>query len=72
MKRVYFNNESFVLVLDAVRASKRLNWKQVGAESDVSASTICRILKGKKPDADSLTSLVLWSGVEFTRFIGTR
>lgn len=69
MKRVHFNNEAFVLALDAVRAAKKLNWKQLGDEAEVSPSTICRVLKGKNPDVDSLTRLVHWCGVDFKRFI---
>lgn len=72
MKRVHFNNEAFVLALDAVRASKNLNWKQVGEEAEVSPSTICRVLKGKNPDADSLARLVHWCGVDFKRFVAVK
>lgn len=69
MKEVRFNNDAFVLALDAVRASKGMNWKQVAAEVHVSASTLSRLLMGKTCDVHSLAKLVHWCGVDFKRFI---
>ena len=69
---VKFDNKAFNLVLDTVRGSKGMNWKQVAEESGVSASTLCRVMMGKNPDADSLTKLVHWSGVDFKHLIDAR
>jgi transcriptional regulator with XRE-family HTH domain len=41
-----------------------LNWKQVAAQSGVSASTLTRMAQGKRPDVDGLAALVAWSGLD--------
>jgi transcriptional regulator with XRE-family HTH domain len=70
MPMVKFDNKAFNLVLDTVRGSKGLNWKQVAEESGVSASTLSRIIMGKNPDVDSLVRLVHWCGVDFKHLVG--
>lgn len=69
---VQFDNKAFNLVLDTVRGSKKLNWKQVAEQSGVSASTLSRIIMGKNPDVDSLARLVDWCGIDFKHLIGDR
>ena len=66
---IRFDNKAFNLVLDTVRGSKGMNWKQVAEESGVSASTLSRIIMGKNPDVDSLTRLVHWCGIDFKHLI---
>jgi transcriptional regulator with XRE-family HTH domain len=64
-----FDAEAFFQALDAQRQSRRLTWKQVAAESGVSASTLTRMAQGKRPDVDSLAALVTWSGVDADDFM---
>jgi len=64
-----FDNVGFFSALDAQRAAKRMNWKQVAAESGVSASTLTRLAQGKRPDVDGLAALLKWSGLKAESFI---
>jgi transcriptional regulator with XRE-family HTH domain len=63
-KKGWFDADAFHAALDSVRRSRRLNWKQVAAESGVSASTLTRMAQGKRPDVDGLAALVAWSGLD--------
>ncbi len=69
IQRVQFSNKALSLALDAVRGAKGLNWQQVAEASDVSPSTICRIMAGKNPDVDSLAKLVNWCGIDFRHLV---
>jgi transcriptional regulator with XRE-family HTH domain len=59
----WFDSEAFYEALDAVRQVKNLNWKQVAAESGVSASTLTRMAQGRRPDVNGLAALSAWSGL---------
>ena len=65
-----FDAEAFSSALNAERQARDLTWKQVAAQSGVSASTLTRMAQGKRPDVDSLAALTAWSGLnagDFTR-----
>lgn len=64
-----FDADGFFQALDATREARQLTWKEVAAESGVSASTLTRMAQGKRPDVDSLASLAAWSGVDTDRFV---
>ncbi len=66
-----FDFDGFYRALDATRQSRQLNWKQVGDQASVSASTLARMGQSKRPDADGLASLAAWSGInpgDFVRY----
>jgi transcriptional regulator with XRE-family HTH domain len=69
MAKVEFDAESFYAALDSQRQSQRLTWKEVAAKSEVSASTLTRMAQGKRPDVDSLTALLKWSGLQAEAFV---
>ena len=69
MAKLEFDVESFYAALDSQRQSQRLTWKQVAAQSEVSASTLTRMAQGKRPDVDSLAALLQWSGLKAESFI---
>lgn len=69
MAKGQFDVEAFYAALDSQRQSKRLNWKQVAEESGVSASTLTRIAQGRRPDVDSMATLLAWSGLKADSFI---
>lgn len=74
-KSGWFDAEGFYDALDSVRLARRLNWKQVAAQSGVSASTLTRMAQGKRPDVDGLAALAAWSGLvtdEYVRTAGER
>jgi len=68
-KRGWFDSGGFYTALDAVRQARRRNWKQVAAESGVSASTLTRMAQGKRPDVDGLAALAAWSGLNTDDFV---
>jgi transcriptional regulator with XRE-family HTH domain len=72
MKKGIFDASAFFSALDAQRVAKRLNWKEVAAESGISASTLTRMAQGRRPDVDSLAALVAWSGLNADDFIRER
>lgn len=64
-----FNVEALQSALDSERIARGLNWKDVSAQSGVSASTLTRLTQGKRPDVDSLTALTHWLGLSADRFM---
>jgi transcriptional regulator with XRE-family HTH domain len=68
-KEPVFDFEAFYKALDATRESRNLNWKQVGQEAAVGASTLARMSQNRRPDADGLASLAAWSGLNPGDFV---
>lgn len=68
-KSGWFDAAAFYSALDAARQGRRLNWKQVAAQSGVSASTLTRMAQGKRPDVDGLAALASWSGLSADDFV---
>ena len=64
-----FDSGAFYEALDATRQARRLNWKQVAAQSGVSASTLTRMAQGRRPDVDGMAALVSWSGLRTDDFV---
>ena len=64
-----FDSKGFYESLDATRRSRSLNWKEVAAQSGVSASTLTRMAQGRKPDVDGLAALASWSGLKTDDFV---
>ena len=64
-----FNIAGFYSALDAQRVSKGLNWKEVSAQSGVSASTLTRMSQGRRPGVDGLALLLAWSGLDASDFL---
>jgi transcriptional regulator with XRE-family HTH domain len=68
----HFDAAAFYAALDGVREARKLNWKQVAAQSKVSASTLTRMAQGRRPDVDSLAKLLVWSGLKAEQFVRPR
>jgi transcriptional regulator with XRE-family HTH domain len=68
-KKGWFDADAFYAALDAVRQSRRLNWKQVAGESGVAASTLTRMAQGRRPDVDGLAALGAWSGLDVDDYV---
>lgn len=68
-QKAKFDTAAFYEALDSARLTRGLNWKQVAAESRVSASTLTRMAQGKRPDVDGLAALTLWSGLAAEDFV---
>ncbi|HXE49120.1 MAG TPA: helix-turn-helix domain-containing protein [Ramlibacter sp.] len=63
-----FDSDGFHKALAATVAARNTSWKQVSAETGVSASTLSRMAVGRQPDAASLTALAAWAGLNPTDF----
>ena len=48
-----FDVEALHAALEGERIARGLDWKDVSAQSGVSASTLSRLAQGKRPDVDS-------------------
>lgn len=70
MRGELFDNQAFWIALENTRISRNLSWRQVAEKSGVSASTLTRISQGKRPDMDSFSALIYWSGLDSQRFVG--
>lgn len=68
-QRKGFDANAFFDALSTTVDLRGVTWKQVGAETGVSASTLSRMAGGRKPDAASLTSLAAWAGLNPTDFV---
>jgi transcriptional regulator with XRE-family HTH domain len=64
-----FALENFYEAIDATRVARGLAWKDVAAESGVSASTLTRMAQGRRPDVDSLAALAAWSDLDTNDFL---
>ena len=70
--REEFDTAGFYAALDSQRTAKRMTWKDVAAESGISASTLTRMSQGRRPDVDGLACLLAWSGLDATDFLKTK
>lgn len=66
--RRHFNFEAFYKALAATVSARKATWKQVSEVTGVSQSTLSRMGRGRQPDAESLTALAAWSGLNPTDF----
>ncbi len=64
-----FDSDALYEALNAQRQARDLTWKQVAAESGVSASTLTRMAQGRRPDLDSLAALSAWSGLRADDYV---
>jgi transcriptional regulator with XRE-family HTH domain len=64
-----FDGDAFYRALESIVAARSKNWKQVAAETGISASTLARMSKGRKPDAASLAALSAWAGLNPSDFV---
>ena len=69
MPKEHFDAEAFYAALDSQRQSRRLTWKKVAEEAGISASTLTRMAQGRRPDVDSLATLLAWSGLTADMFV---
>ena len=65
-----FDVSALHAAMDSERRSRRLTWKDVAAESGVSASTLTRLSQGRQPDVNSLAAITGWLGLPADRFMG--
>ena len=71
-KHGWFDNEGFYTALNRTRQARNLNWKEVAAQSGVSASTLTRMAQGKRPDVDGLAALASWAKLSTDDYVRSR
>lgn len=64
-----FDGNAFYRSLEMTVSTRGVNWKQVAAETGVSASTLTRMAQGRKPDAASLAALSAWAGINPSDYV---
>jgi transcriptional regulator with XRE-family HTH domain len=67
-----FDVSALFSALDSERITRNLNWKEVSAESGVSASALTRLSQGRRPGVDNLAALTTWLGIPVDRFMASR
>lgn len=69
IERSHFDFESFYRALSVTVRARSTNWKTVSQHTGVSQTTLSRMSKGRQPDAQSLTALSAWSGLNPVEFM---
>lgn len=59
-----FDPIRFHRMLDDIRIERDISWKEIARLTGVSASTLTRIGQGRHPDADNLSALIAWGGLD--------
>lgn len=67
-----FDVSALHAALDSERIAHNLTWKDVSAQSGISASTLTRLSQGRRPDVDSLAALTSWLGISADQFMSSR
>lgn len=65
---IRFDPKALYVALDAKRQAREISWKQVAAETGVSASTITRTRSGGRMEVDGVLALVGWLGASVEKF----
>lgn len=68
-EKPFFDFRSFYKALVTTVASRGASWKQVSEVTGVSQSTLSRMGRDRQPDAESLTALAAWSGLNPVDFV---
>jgi transcriptional regulator with XRE-family HTH domain len=64
-----FDGDGFYRALEATVVARSKTWKEVATETGISASTLARMAKGRRPDAASLAALSAWAGLNPSDFV---
>ena len=64
-----FDFQGFYQALNSTREARNASWKQVAEEAGVGASTLARMSKNKRPDADGLAALSAWAHLNPAEFV---
>lgn len=65
-----FDPIRFHRLLDDVRIERGISWSEIARLTGVSASTLTRVGQGRMPDADNLSALVAWAGLDANAVLG--
>lgn len=62
-ERLQFDFLGFYKAVRATVEARNTNWKAVSEQTGISPTTLSRMSKGRQPNAESLTALSVWSGL---------
>jgi len=65
----HFDMEAFYGSVDNERRTRGLTWKRVAEEAGVSASSLSRMARGKRPDVDTFAALAAWAQLDTNMFV---
>ena len=68
-ERQQFDFLGFYKALSATVAARNTTWKAVSEQTGISQTTLSRMSKNRQPDAESLTALSAWSGLNPVDFM---
>ena len=60
--RYVLDTTALMLAVTTIARHRRLSMRAVAAETGLSGSTLTRLSRGQKPDADALITLLAWLG----------
>lgn len=69
MARSQLNVSALYASLDAARQERKLSWRQLAKEVEISPSTLSRMANGHRPDVDAFGALVAWLGMPAEDFL---
>lgn len=64
-----FDFGAFQRAVGATVEARGTNWKTVSEETGISQTTLSRMARGRQPDAEGLTALAAWSGLNPVDFM---
>jgi transcriptional regulator with XRE-family HTH domain len=56
--------------LDSKRSARKMSWRQLADELELSSSIFTRLRQGRRPDFDSYIQMTGWLGVPLESFVG--
>ncbi len=63
-----FDTQGFYAILNAHREARHVSWNSLAAQTGLSRATLSRLGKGKRPDVDSLITLLKWCKTDLQYF----
>lgn len=69
MNKQNFDAQAFYEDLERKVRQDEVSWRQVGAATGVSPSTLTRMAQGRTPDAASLAALAAWAGLNPASYV---
>jgi transcriptional regulator with XRE-family HTH domain len=67
-----FDAQALYDALDRKRTERGLTWREVAAETGVSAATLTRTKDGGRLEVDGMLAMVTWLGVPVETFVRMR
>lgn len=64
-----FEALAFYKALKTTVEVRKTTWKQVSADTGVSATTLSRMSDGRQPDSGSMAALAAWAGLNISDFV---